>query len=370
MDDFLIWNSTKSGRYSVKEGYKELTKQANLQINSNVNWNLIWKWKRIAPKVKFFLWRLLHKGLPLATNMHARIQTISPVCQRCQKENEYEMHCMFFCNTSRQVWFASPLGIRVHALPLDITATVQQIMATLDEEGNQIFAHTLWEIWKQRNKTVIEYCNFEPQGVVQRVKTTCNAGRQGIEAVNRRIPQGAHDKHDYNGEGWQIIVDASWDTLNNAGGAYVVYNRGCIHSIGLHSFQVHDPFHAEAIAVKEAMCYVYDGIKLPGDTAVQFFSDCMNLVLAVNQGDASGLPDWRAAGTVHEMIKRSEGEYGGMSLQHVQREAVKQAHDLANVARRGKINYQGGVIMAVQQYGRVSTCIDENYFQRVQEAPP
>ncbi|KAJ4730974.1 RNA-directed DNA polymerase (reverse transcriptase)-related family protein [Rhynchospora pubera] len=368
--DSLIWKTSKSGRYSVKEGYKELTKQDSVQIIPNVNWDLIWRWKSIAPKVKFFLWRLLHKGLPLATNMHARMSNVSPICQRCHEENEYEMHCMFFCNTSRQVWFASPLGIRVHALPMDIAVTVQQIMGGLDEEGNKIFAYTMWEIWKQRNKTVIEHCAFQPQGVIQMVKATCNTERKGYENVQRRENQGVHEKYDYDGEGWQVILDASWDSSKSAGGAYVLYYKGCVHSIGLHSFEVHDPFHAEAVALKEAMCYVYDTIGLAGDTKVQFFSDCMNLVLAVNQGDISGLPAWRATKTVQEMIVRMEGELTGMNLGYVHRKAVKQPHDLANVARRAKVNYQGGTLMALQQYARVHNTIDENYFQKVQERPP
>ncbi|KAJ4765708.1 hypothetical protein LUZ62_076083 [Rhynchospora pubera] len=362
VEDTLIWKNSQSGKYSVKEGYKEQTKQTNGLAGSNVQWNFIWKCKNIIPKIKIFLWRLLHKGLPLATNMHARMSNFSPACQRCHEENEFEMHCMFFRNTSRQVWFASPLGVRVHALPMDIVNTVQQMMGTLDEEGIKIFAQTLWEIWKQRNKVVMEHSPFDMREVLQRVQVACNPCQ---ERINEGHTGGTrmHEKYEYCSEGWQVIVDASWDTSNNAGGAYVLYHRGCLHSVGLHHFEVHNPFHAEASALKEAMSYAYDKMGLAREIRVQFFSDCMNLVGAVNQEDLTELPSWRAKDTVQQIITRLEEGYEGLDIEFVQRGAVQQAHELANVARRNKISYQGTTHMALHQHARISNCIDENFFQ-------
>ncbi|KAJ4799462.1 RNA-directed DNA polymerase (reverse transcriptase)-related family protein [Rhynchospora pubera] len=283
VEDTLIWKNSQSGKYSVKEGYKELTKQTNGLAGSNVQWNLIWKCKNIIPKIKIFLWRLLHKGLPLATNMHARMSNFSPACQRCHEENEFEMHCMFFCNTSRQVWFASPLGVRVHALPMDIVNTIQQMMGTLDEEGIKIFAQTLWEIWKQRNKVVMEHGPFDMREVLQRVQVACNPCQERINEVHTGGTR-MHEKYEYCSEGWQV----------------------------------HNPFHAEASALKEAMNYVYDKMGLAREIRVQFFSDCMNLVGAVNQDDLTELPSWRAKDTVQQIITRLEEGYEGLDIEFVQ----------------------------------------------------
>ncbi|KAJ1704376.1 hypothetical protein LUZ63_004155 [Rhynchospora breviuscula] len=280
--DRLIWLKNKSGKYTVKEGYMDLIRaQQGMQLAQNVNWHHIWKWKSIVPKVKVFLWRLLHHGLPMAVNMHSGFSHFSQTCQKCGEDNEYEMHCLFFCNSSRQVWFGSPLGIIVHNLPVDIVETVQQVMRELDEERASMFANTMWEIWKERNKAVIEHVPFNPQGVLLRAQTMLSPIQEmnGIVRVPNTMLSQA--RYEYNAHGWQVLIDASWVTSHNAGGAYVVYEKGHVHSIGLHHYEAHDPFVAEAKAMQEAMRYVNDCLNLPGDIIVQVFSDCLNLVMAI-----------------------------------------------------------------------------------------
>ncbi|KAJ4811911.1 RNA-directed DNA polymerase (reverse transcriptase)-related family protein [Rhynchospora pubera] len=370
-EDKLLWLKTRTGRYTVKEGYKELIQGGNqVSINQTVDWNLLWKCNSITPKVKLFLWRLLNKGLPLGVNMHTRITSFSPTCQRCHEENEYEMHCLFFCQTSRQVWFGSPLGIRVHELPLNIARTVSQIMGSLDDDGKRLFAVTMWELWKERNKTVIEHKPFKPPEVLQRVRALWGPCNEYMLPVHPKPQRSEKDKYEYNSMGWQVIMDASWDTSNSAGGAFLVYEKGLLHSIGMHCFQVQDPFHAEATILREAVKHMYETLQLPNNTKVQFFSDCLNLVTSVNQGEYMDLPAWRAERMIRELVSQMEERGAGMTLQHVQRPAVRQAHDLANTARRRRINYQGPLNMAPQQESTVLLVMDDNFYQRVLEAPP
>ncbi|KAJ4755501.1 RNA-directed DNA polymerase (reverse transcriptase)-related family protein [Rhynchospora pubera] len=369
--DCLVWHKAKNGKYIVKEGYKELTQEINETVNEHdVEWQVIWKCKNISPKVKVFLWRLLHKGLPLGANMHARIQNYDPICQRCHQESEYEMHCIFFCNTSRQVWFGSQLGVRVHELSLNIATTVIQIMKGLNEDDSGLFANIMWEIWKERNKTVIENRPFKPHDVLQRVKM------MGASTVQVAIPfkpkphSTVQERYEYSAQGWQVVLDASWDITGRAGGAFVIYDRGCLHSIGLCSFEVHDAFHAEAVILREAGRYMYEHMNIPSVIRIQFFSDCMSLVLAVNHGEEENLPSWRATRVVKELIGLLEDKSEGMSVHHVQRKAVGQAHGLANVARRNRINYLGAPHMVFHQEARLNQVLDELFFQRVPDAPP
>ncbi|KAJ4765712.1 RNA-directed DNA polymerase (reverse transcriptase)-related family protein [Rhynchospora pubera] len=325
-------------KYSVKEGYKEIISAHNgSHITHGIDWLMIWKWKKVAPKIKVFMWRLMHKELPLANNMHSRIHHLSSTCQRCHEENEYELHCMFFCHTSRQVWFASPLGIRVHFLPMDITVTLQQVMESLEEEGIVLFANTMWEIWKERNKTVIEHGTFKPQEVLQRARILTGANR--TNAMQRGNLNWQHERYNYNSNAWQVLVDASWASTHKAGGAYVVFEKGCMHSIGMHYFQVQDAFHAEAIAMQEAIRYMFDNMNMPSNIRIEFFSDCLNLVTAVNQEDLTDLPSWKATGTVQDIILRMQRRDGTVTLRYAQREALKQPHELANQARRNETQY-------------------------------
>ncbi|KAJ3701851.1 hypothetical protein LUZ61_005556 [Rhynchospora tenuis] len=369
--DRLIWQHAKNGKYTVKEGYKVLLEMRNEPVAAHVfDWQLIWRQKSLEPKVKIFLWRLMHKGLPMATNLHRRMNNFNPMCQRCGLENEFEMHCLFYCETSRQIWFASPVGIRVHELPLDIVHTCTQVLGCLDEDGAKLFANTMWEIWKERNKAVIEHEVFKTRAVIQRVKVGMSMADMSNCLQGDPSNTIVWQKYEYYPEGWQVLVDASWESSMKSGRAFVVYHRGILHSVGLRASDMHDPFYAEASGLAEAMQYVYDKMQIPMDTMVQFFSDCSNLVLAINQADTTDLPSWRAVPAVNEIIWRIENASQGPKVQHAKREALQQPHGLANAARRGMMNYEGPPTLMMQQVGKLTEMIDDNFFQRVQEAPP
>ncbi|KAJ1687788.1 hypothetical protein LUZ63_019178 [Rhynchospora breviuscula] len=369
--DRLVWRGSKDGNYSVKEGYKIITRSQSATATVQVTmWPIISKWKGIAPKIKIFLWRLLQRGLPMAVNMHVRLPNFPPICQRCHQENEFETHCLFFCSTSRQVWFGSALGIRVHDLPLNIEPAIQQIAGSLDEEGMKMFATTIWEIWKERNKAVIEHCTFQPQGVLKRINAALTPEIAGINTVLLPNERGPIEKYEVCRDGWQILMDASWAVTGMAGGAYIVYERGKIHSMGLHTIDAQDVFMAEAMVLMEAMKHMYDHLGLAQDTRIQFFSDCLNLVDAVNQGESFDIPSWRATGTVAQIIRQMGGCQHKATLHHARREAIQRAHVLANTARRRAINYRGVPDMGLQQHGCLDTNLEELFFQQVQEAPP
>ncbi|KAJ4811131.1 RNA-directed DNA polymerase (reverse transcriptase)-related family protein [Rhynchospora pubera] len=368
-EDRLIWKCAKNGNYSPKEGYRELMQaQQNMTVQHQGMWERIWHCKNILPKIKIFLWRLINRGLPLAVNMHKRFQNFSPQCQRCHEENEFEMHCMFFCHTSRQVWFGSQLGIRTHELPLDISMAMQQIFEMLNEDAIQIFSNTIWEIWKERNKTVIEQKEFKVNEVLQRTRVLYNPMRLG------QLPSGQSGRKETElqevaSEGWQVLVDASWDVSCRAGCAYIIYAQGILHSVGMQAHQLQDSFMAETMALHEAITHVYgmEGVSL--DTTVQFFSDCMNLVQAVNHRELDELPSWEARGLVQDIINRLDERQQRITLQHARREAVVQAHNLANAARRTKFNFRGKPNWLMQQHEGISNELNTCFFQRVQEHP-
>ncbi|KAJ4781711.1 reverse transcriptase [Rhynchospora pubera] len=371
VSDRMVWHESKNGKYSVKEGYNKITQlhmpQAAIPV---VNWTMVWKWKRIPPKIKLFIWRLFNKGLPLAVHMHERLSHFSPMCQRCGEENEFEMHCLFFCNTSRQVWFGCSLGIRVHELPMDFLTTFEQITAQLDEEGIIMFCTTIWEIWKERNKAVIEHAIFHPQSVLMRVNAALRPELAHTHIDTAKIGAISGQQYQFYQEGWQVLVDASWVTSGNSGGAFVVYEGGEMRAIGMHNFIAHDAFMAEAVALQAAMQYVYGDMNKELGTKLQFFSDCLTLVQAVNQGDTADLPSWRATTVVNQIINQMEVCQQGASMHHARREAIHIAHDLANRARRSSINYQGEPTMWLHQLGEQGGRLDVSFFQSVQERPP
>ncbi|KAJ4789113.1 RNA-directed DNA polymerase (reverse transcriptase)-related family protein [Rhynchospora pubera] len=370
LEDRLIWQLAKTGRFTPKEGYKTIMQaQAGRNSDQNTLWEGVWLSKNITPKIKIFIWRLLNKGLPMAVHMHSRFPNFSPTCQRCHEENEFDMHCLFFCATSRQVWFASPLGLRVDDLPLQIGEALKQIMEGLDDHGVHLFTSIIWEVWKERNKAVIEHKRFNPIEVIQRVRVMLTTVTYGPTELIHNTDE-VRETYEIMEGGWQVVLDASWDTTQRAVCAYIIYDRGILHSVGMHSVNLNDPFMAEAHAFLLAIIKVIQQVGITRQPKVQFFSDCINLVQAVNNCDLENLPSWRARGTVNNIIRRMEELQNNATLHHARREAVQQAHSLANTARRGTNVYSGYPNWQLRQQHGIAEEIDSRFFQKVQQEPP
>ncbi|KAL4299679.1 hypothetical protein AHAS_Ahas17G0125000 [Arachis hypogaea] len=66
-------------------------------------WRALWR-IQCPPKVKNFLWRALHNGLPVRWNLNHQFPTILPQCPRCPNPSELVTHCLASCSHSRQIW--------------------------------------------------------------------------------------------------------------------------------------------------------------------------------------------------------------------------------------------------------------------------
>jgi zinc-binding in reverse transcriptase len=136
--DRLVWELTKSGVYTVKEGYKLLlsTPEHNAEQDRMI-WHMIWKTRWIIPHVRMFLWRACQGGILIAQALHHQIPSIDPVCIRYHEEGEYLMHLLFFCPSSRATWFGSEFNLRVEKL-----RPVEDVHRKVN---------LLWCVWKARN---------------------------------------------------------------------------------------------------------------------------------------------------------------------------------------------------------------------------
>ncbi|KAJ4776428.1 RNA-directed DNA polymerase (reverse transcriptase)-related family protein [Rhynchospora pubera] len=372
--DRLIWMHSKSGIYSVKEGYRYLLQRTrDLTIDARaILWRKLQKWKGIVHKVKVFLWRLISGGLMLAQNLHRRINRISPMCQRCSIENEYEMYCFFFCQGSRAVWFGSRVGLRTHDLPLNIVEALQYCAAVLKENDIQEFSYTLWEIWKGRNEAVMQNKRFDVHQIRKKIEGWLNAEIRednvieqqiGIVNSNRSLALGRHEYHETKS---QIIVDGSWDSQQNAGCANIWYQGGRIKEVQYNYHILSNPFHPELMAVKEAV----SKLQRKGVQKAQIFCDNSNLVHILTEERWDELPNLRAMQDAMEVFNTLRQWGGAVVMKHVAREVVWEAHTLANEARRNKINYDGVPRNWSATEGRLEGMMNDRFFQRVQENPP
>ncbi|KAJ4763344.1 RNA-directed DNA polymerase (reverse transcriptase)-related family protein [Rhynchospora pubera] len=369
LPDRLIWRRVKEGRYTVKEGYKWRVQQPLINTQnqrSMQHWKKIANLKNVVPKVKIFLWRLLSKTLPIAQNLNNRISAISPMCQRCNEENEFETHVFFFCPGSRAVWFGSQLMLRVHELPLDIIQAFNQITEGLDQHGMAILAYTLWELWKGRNDVVMQHQQFDPGIIRKKVTSWIMQGEDEAQTQQSPCQQEEQGRYEVRDDEWQVLIDGSWDVSERAGTAAVFYQNRQAHYFAYNHHEAQDPFHAEALACLEALRHI-TSLQVRGQTQqICINTDCSKLVDAILEEQCDNLSSWRSMPVVHQLIQKFMQWGPTIRIRKVQRQAVKPAHVFSNFARRAKCAREMAPVQATtfSAFG-LCTMLDSDVFLSV-----
>lgn len=186
-EDQLIWHYHPKGQYTVKSGYhvalegNQLLAPSPGPSSSNAIDSMLWKilWSSpTQPRVKHFIWRLLHDCLPTSHNL-ARCGMANDVCQLCGMEAETVPH------TFRN-------GIIPKALRLSSTGStkwlscdavnIQQVLySVFSSDGNHGFSkfcNILWQLWKAR-------CSFIFEGKGVRIPTLISMAESQSEEYIR-----------------------------------------------------------------------------------------------------------------------------------------------------------------------------------------
>ncbi|XP_048591502.1 uncharacterized protein LOC125576153 [Brassica napus] len=162
--DFLCWNHTRSGEYSVKSGYwfaeKEAKKEAYVSSQALPSLNgiksHIWS-LNTAPKIKVFLWKVIGGAISVADHLIERGMKVDSRCQICGLEGESMNHVLFNCTIARQSWAICHFPAPVNGF--DPSSIYSNIFYVLKMGNNQNWpVHIrrsgpwiLWQIWKNRN---------------------------------------------------------------------------------------------------------------------------------------------------------------------------------------------------------------------------
>lgn len=179
--DCLFWLHTQDGRYSVKSGYW-LGRLGALNDHSNASpgtsatlWSKLWNLE-CPPKMRHFLWRAC-KG-SLATN-HERFRrhlTQSPLCNRCQREEETTCHALLDCEANKAVWDNHPGRLLLSTAP---RTSFQELFSWLVDNASRdcliLIATAMWASWFARNKMIFEE---SPNKVVNAVVSFTNMVRE------------------------------------------------------------------------------------------------------------------------------------------------------------------------------------------------
>ncbi|KAL8488537.1 hypothetical protein ACS0TY_024714 [Phlomoides rotata] len=154
--DELIWHFNKNGFYSVRSGYVEGTgSEVDIDLSGQlIIWSLIWDLD-VPPKVKFFLWKLVHGILPTSINPVSRLVDVDPLCQQCDREIETEDHLFHGCEWVAAFWELNSADFMRFILVDVVRPFSEWVLTSLasipEETQRALFSVQLWSIWLSRN---------------------------------------------------------------------------------------------------------------------------------------------------------------------------------------------------------------------------
>ena len=105
------WVDDVKGVYTVKNGYRCLTKNRSQQARfaGLINWKSLWR-LQIPPKVRIFVWRVTTGCLLTLIALTSRMVDTSLMCPVCNLDYETSYHALVGCVSARHVWRLSHLG--------------------------------------------------------------------------------------------------------------------------------------------------------------------------------------------------------------------------------------------------------------------
>ncbi|XP_050233486.1 uncharacterized protein LOC126681974 [Mercurialis annua] len=150
--DKIFWVHNKNDYYSVKSGYYQACKIINRNSASSSSsspdnglWSRIWRIS-VQPKVRHFLWRVLHESLPCNVKLSQRLPAFSKLCPRCGCDDETQLHALKGCEIVRGLWLTSPLNLRVDKIECNnVGEWLSQMFTILKEADLKTCIFFEWE---------------------------------------------------------------------------------------------------------------------------------------------------------------------------------------------------------------------------------
>ncbi|XP_026458517.1 uncharacterized protein LOC113359034 [Papaver somniferum] len=129
---------------------------------SNFPWKKFWAVNTVAPKIKTFMSRAIHKGLAVSQRIGKFVEGVSSTCSLCNNAGEFVDHVLLHCNFSQAVWFAPPLGFRLQGnSQITIINLVESLFRADDNQSSLSIGMAIcWAIWKCHNEKVFKHKNM------------------------------------------------------------------------------------------------------------------------------------------------------------------------------------------------------------------
>ena len=185
--DRLTWKWSPDGKYSVSSTYRAFFEGSTALLGAKE----LGKTKA-PPKVKFFMWLVLHRRIWTANRRLRHGLQDSDDCNLCSQASETCDHLFVGCVTTRQLWYRLllPLGLQ------DLTPLTEESLGIwwlrqrewLSADSRPPFDTLLllitWTIWKERNNRVFNRITSNlaaiAQEVIREAQCWCEAGYSSL----------------------------------------------------------------------------------------------------------------------------------------------------------------------------------------------
>lgn len=182
--DCNFWKMNGDENYTVKSGYKELSKQAlsqtaehngvgesSLTRTSNKIWKKMWKLK-VKEKIKHFIQNCVNGALPVRAHIFSRTKKGHPFCKGCGEHAETVEHAMITCARAQEVWKMAPIqweGVAEQAGSFKHWwwNVMDASSRTRGQDHLSLTANILLQLWKARNDREFNDKHRHPMKIVQ-----------------------------------------------------------------------------------------------------------------------------------------------------------------------------------------------------------
>ena len=191
--DTFRWGLTADGQYSAASAYGAMFLGSSTPVGAKQLWKT-----RAPPRVRFFVWLILHGRCWTAERRFRHGLQTSDTCIICDQSSETMDHLVLGCVFSREVW-----GILLRRLQLGHLLVVEQpiidwwlkerktFQKPFRDGFDSFFFLMAWNLWKERNARTFQRVQRSASkladDVLQELSSWCSAGYRGLAALAARV---------------------------------------------------------------------------------------------------------------------------------------------------------------------------------------
>lgn len=329
--DRLIFKHSTNGVLTVKKVCVLLSANSDMPIIGDKQiWDSIWHKGSNLPRVRVFIWKLMHDGLPLASTLHRRFPAVNTTCTTCGELNEDVNHLAHTCHLSRVCHFSGPIALKSDSLPIPFLMALQTLNTLLDDEQWTQYVNSLWAIWRCRNDKVYggKEVGLDEFWKYYNAISWETLLRQAGSAKPVDVGQ-YRQNHNPSNFQFSCFMDGSWDSGWDRGIGICLMRNGELIQYRFAKVRGSCAIHVEALALKEA----FQLVRSQGIACCIFYSDCKSLVECVATSSLPTNADWRAFSEIMFTWK-SLHENQSWACMHIPRGQNELADGLSKLGRQ------------------------------------